>query len=132
MDMTNKGPLLDLFLDQLRYIRLVHHVQGRVRLKASWNGAGKWLAAGGTIPDAEEIKQLAYQIPGIKGCRVNLKALSIVIEYDESIWPYRLWHNLTRADQDPAVRETLRKELLTIWQMHGAQTHTAYPHSQTT
>ena len=111
--------LADLFLDQLCHVSLVHHVRGRARLKANWNSISSLLASG-RLPESGKLKSVLQQAPGIRAWRVNKKALSIVIEYDESIWPYRLWEELAGLANKPQMRSALHAELLAIWAAHSS------------
>ncbi len=116
---TEYAALADMFLDQLGHVSLAHHVKGRARLKVNWTGISALLAKG-LLPDSENLRRILGQAPGIRSWRVNPKALSVVIEYDEAIWPYRLWEELAGLAAKPQTRPALRRELLAIWAAHAA------------
>ncbi len=118
MEGNDASGLIDGFLDKLRCLSLAHHVKGRVRVKTSWSQISR-LMASDSLPSASDIEAFLLRMPGIKGCRVNRQALSMVIEYDESIWPYRLWEDLVALDTNPGARDALRDELLAIWTAHA-------------
>lgn len=118
MEGSTHDELIDLFLDRLRGLSLAHHVKGRVRVKVSWSQISRLMATD-SLPSAGDIEAFLIRMPGIKSCRVNRKALSMVIEYDESIWPYRLWEELAALDTNPGARGALRDELLAIWATHA-------------
>lgn len=117
MEGSGKGELVDMFLDRLRCLSLAHHVRGRVRIKVSWTQLSR-LMSSDSLPSASDIEAFLSRMPGIRGCRINRKALSMVIEYDESIWPYRLWEDLAALDSNPGSRGALREELLALWAAH--------------
>lgn len=121
MQGSGKGELVDMFLDRLRCLSLAHHVRGRIRIKVSWTQLSRLMSTD-SLPSASDIEAFLSRMPGIRGCRINRKALSMVIEYDESIWPYRLWEELAALDSNPGSRGALREELLALWAAHaGAQ-----------
>lgn len=118
---TEHAVLADMLLDQLAHVSLVHHVRGRARLKVNWSRISALLAKG-LVPDRDHLRRILEKAPGIRSWRINPKALSVVIEYDESIWPYRLWEDLAGLAACPQARPGLRLELLSIW---AAQTANA-------
>ncbi len=105
----NDEEIVDSFLDHIRYLAIAHHVNGRLRVKASWSGA-KQLAK----LNEEEIESLIARIPGILDYRVNKKALSIVINYDPEILAFSLWEEIGALGEYPLNREEVRAKLLTI------------------
>lgn len=109
MTQINMEEIVDTFLDHVRYLRIKHHVPGRIRVKANWNGARK--LANGERFDYEKIVAL---IPGIRDSRVNPKALSVVINYDPAVLPYELWEDIGRLGENPHKRDMVRQELLDI------------------
>jgi len=97
------------FLDHVRYLKVKHHVNGRIRVKASWNGAKKLVAM-----EEGELERIITSIPGIKEYRVNPKALSVIIEYDPDILPFLLWEEVGTLGEYPANRANVQTQLLDI------------------
>lgn len=101
--------IVDSFLDHVRHLKVAHHVNGRIRVKASWNGAKK-------LADVEEgeIEKVIANIPGIEEYRVNKKALSVIITYDPEVLPYGLWQEIGTLGVYPLNRNRVREQLLTV------------------
>ncbi len=101
--------IVDNFLDHVRYLKVKHHVNGRIRVKASWNGAQK-LA---TMKEGE-LEDIIASIPGIGEYRINSKALSVIIHYDPDVLPFSLWEDVGTLGEYPANQENVRTQLLDI------------------
>lgn len=101
--------LVGTFLDHIRYLKIVHHVNGRIRVKANWNTAKKLSNVG-----TDEIEQVMVRIPGIDRYRVNKKALSVIIEYNPSVLPFSLWEDVGNLSEYPLNRKEVEERLLTI------------------
>ncbi len=101
--------LIDGLLDHMLYLSIAHHVAGRIRVKANWNGAQKL----GTINEGQ-LTGIVASIPGILDYRVNKKALSLVIHYDADVLPPPLWEELASVGQYPGKRDQVRRQLLTL------------------
>lgn len=86
-------PDLTPFLHLRRYITIVHHVPGRIRLKLS-------LSAIAQLPkvDPTPFVDLVSRVKGVKETRVNKPALSVVVEYDSSSIPPSIWERLLTAE----------------------------------
>ncbi len=97
------------FLDHIRYLNIAHHVNGRIRVKASLSGARKLAEV-----EAGELERIISSIPGIEDYRVNKKALSVIINYNPQILPFSLWERVGQLKENPAGRESVESELLTI------------------
>lgn len=106
--MTNASYLAAI--DHVRYLKVKHHVSGRIRVKASWSGASK--LAG--VVEEGELESIIARIPGIVEYRVNKKALSVVIEYDPDVLPFSLWEEVGTLGEYPVNREIVRTQLLDI------------------
>jgi hypothetical protein len=95
------GDRVDLLLAMRRHLEIVHHIPGRLRVRA---GAGLMELAsrwrGRTIP----IDEAVGVIDGILAARVNPMAASAVIEYDPARVPPDAWHRLLESDEDEARR----------------------------
>ena len=101
--------LVDGLLDHMLYLSIAHHVPGRIRVKASWNGAQKLGAV-----NENELMNLIAGIPGIVEYRINKKALSVIIQYDTDILPPSLWEEVAAVGQYPGKRAEVRGELLAL------------------
>jgi hypothetical protein len=101
--------IVDTFLDHVRYLRIKHHVPGRIRVKATWNGAKKLVNSA----DAD-IEKILARIPGVSDYRVNPRALSVIISYDPNILPFQLWEEIGQLGEYPANRSKVREELLAL------------------
>lgn len=88
-------PDLTPFLHLRRYITIVHHVPGRIRLKLS-------LTALAHLPkvDPAPFVDLVARVKGVKETRVNKSALSVVVEYDPQAIPAPLWERLLKAEPE--------------------------------
>ncbi len=109
MNDLNMENIVDDFLDHVRYLRVKHHVPGRIRVKASLNGAKKLISVGGTV-----IEETISAIPGIEDYRINKKALSVVIDYNPEILPFELWEDIGKLGEQPLYREQIKNQLLDI------------------
>ena len=101
--------IVDNFLDHVRYLNVKHHVNGRIRVKASWSGAKKLATM-----EEGELERIIASIPGIGEYRVNPKALSVIIEYDPDVLPFALWEEVGTLGEYPANRENVRLQLLDV------------------
>jgi len=109
MQQLNKEKIVDTFLYHIRHLKIKHHVPGRIRVKATWNGARK-LANGENV----DIEKIIAWIPGIHDYRVNPKALAVIITYDPKILPFNLWEEIGRLGEYPQGRNKVREELLAL------------------
>lgn len=118
IEYTNEQ-ITDNFLDHIRYLKIAHHVAGRIRIKATLHGALKLTSMG---IDPEDIIKLTTKIPGINKYRLNKKALSIIIEYNSDILPFSLWEEIAALSKYPAHRPQVKSKMVDI--LKGYQ-HTA-------
>jgi hypothetical protein len=107
MPNPTREELIDGLLDHMLYLQIAHHVEGRIRIKASWNGAKILNQA-----RKGDIEAIIAAIPGIREYRINKKALSVVITYDSRIFPHALWEEVAALGQYPARRQAVRERLL--------------------
>lgn len=107
--MYTSEQLVDGLLDHVLYLKIVHHVRGRIRVKACWNGAQKL----GAVND-QELTGIIADIPGILEYRVNRKALSVIIHYDADLLPPSLWEETAEVGQYPGKRGQVREQLLAL------------------
>lgn len=71
------------------YFSIVHHTPGRLRVRV--NPKIKELSSELSI---EDIEQLSKKINGIKNIKINKIVASITIEYDNAIFPKKMWEDL--------------------------------------
>jgi len=109
MDEYSNEQIVDGFLDHLRYLNIAHHVNGRIRIKASLSGALKLASMG-----EGEIEKIITMIPGIKEFRLNKKALSVVITYDPEVLSFSLWEEIGALAAYPTNRDNVKTQLLDI------------------
>lgn len=88
---------LDKFLIIRRYLTIVHHVPGRIRLRL--NKAIK--KEMGTI-DKSLIDRVIKSIEGIKDVRINALAGSVVISYAANLLKPDWWETLVKANESVA------------------------------
>ncbi len=101
--------IVDQFLDNIRYLKIAHHVTGRIRVKATWSGAKKLASE-----DTDRLESIIARIPGITEYRVNKKALSVAITYDPGILPYELWEDVGKLGENPVNRDGVKIRLMEI------------------
>ena len=104
------------FLDHVRYFQVAHHIPGRIRIKAGWDGV-KELAQANV--SEREIDEIIQRIPGIIDYRANKKALTVIIHYDKKVIPFQLWENIGTLKQDPARYDKLKASLLNLLQLNN-------------
>ncbi len=100
---------VDAFLDNIRYLNIAHHVVGRIRVKANWNGARKL-----ANEDPDTLEEIIGRVPGVVDYRVNKKALSVIINYDPEIIPFQLWEDVGSLGENPLNRQSVKSRLLDI------------------
>jgi len=108
--MYTQEQLVDGLLDHMLYLSIAHHVTGRIRVKASWNGAQKLASL-----SEKNLTAIISAIPGIIEYRVNKKALSVIIQYDTDVLPPSLWEEVAEVGQYPGKRDQVRRQLLALW-----------------
>ena len=93
--MLNGEKLLELS----KYFTPVHHIKGRLRVRVSPS----------IVKEAEDIsvkdiETLPEKIDGLKSVRVNKLAATVIIEYDNSVFPYELWDDFLHGRDLEKVR----------------------------
>lgn len=90
-------PDLSPFLGLRRHVDVAHHVPGRIRLKLA-------IAALAELPGfaPEPFLALLQQLP-VRIARVNMAALSVVVEYDPAVIAPAEWTTLLRGDASDAL-----------------------------
>ena len=109
MKTNSNEKIVDTLLDYVRYLKIVHHVQGRIRIKAGWDGIRHLAGVNETVPE-----DVIDRVPGITGYRVNKKALSVIIAYDSAILPFELWEEVGALGQYPMKQEEVKGKLMTL------------------
>ncbi|NMG17674.1 HMA2 domain-containing protein [Aromatoleum bremense] len=96
--------------DQLQrftgYLRIAHHIPGRIRLKLEADLDSDRL---GAIGDAKRFGRALDSIPGVHSVKLNILARSCTIEYDTTTIPAAAWPDLLGG-----VRSTAAETLLDI------------------
>ncbi len=100
---------VETFLDSIKYFSIAHHLPGRIRIKASLLKAAQLRKV-----KSDDISEVADTLPGIHSCRVNMKGLSAVIEYDKNIIPPELWEEVANVEKFPATRAEVKEKLLAL------------------
>ena len=81
-----------------QHLNIVHHVPGRIRLRA-----GPVLYEHASTLNSNGLKSFLQSLNGIHDIRVNPNAASLIIQYDPTHFPPRLWETLvTGSDQEAA------------------------------
>lgn len=76
-----------------QHVDIVHHVPGRVRLRL-----GLPLLAGVEQIDLSVLQRFLAAVEGIHDVRINVAALSVVIQYDPTQMAPSLWQTLTEGE----------------------------------
>lgn len=93
------------------YVKIVHHIPGRVRLKFSISGLD-------TLQEAD-MENTVGSIPGILDIRVNPYAMSAVIEYEQEQLPYHLWVNVGQLRKNPELAGEITESLRILFGRAG-------------
>jgi hypothetical protein len=102
-EIRNKDVLIDRLIELAGQTQIVHHIQGRIRLKVKLSGL--FLAQD---LEAEDMKKYFM---GIVDVRTNAAARSIVISYDTGAIAPDLWDRLLNCNVDPSLRSSVKEEL---------------------
>lgn len=73
-------------------VLIAHHIPGRIRLKLDPAKLSK--AEASAVKGARDFRRLLDGIPGIHSIRLNLLALSCIVEYDTQVIPVEAWSDL--------------------------------------
>jgi hypothetical protein len=95
---------IEMLLAMRRHLHIVHHIPGRLRLRAS---AGLLDLARAWRGQTISLDEAIGVIDGIRSARVNPMAASAVIEYDPTRVAPDAWHRLLHGDETEAL-EILR------------------------
>lgn len=80
---------------------------GRIRLKISLSAL--------SLFDAPSISRSLHAIPGVVRQRINLRARSVVIEYDRKLLPYDLWELLGQIRCRPELTPVASELMQILW-----------------
>jgi len=84
----------------LRCLQIAHQIPGRVRFRINFGYAGgKQIDRQG----AQDFQHLLDSIPGVKSIRLNILALSCIVEYDSTVIPDGAWADLLMGADTPAA-----------------------------
>ncbi|MDV7212058.1 HMA2 domain-containing protein [Azotobacter beijerinckii] len=102
-------PAFDELRDSLVYIRVVHHIQGRIRLKL----VAGYESLAGQGRQARQFQSILDRTPGVHGVRVNLLARSCTVEYDPQVIPVEAWDDFLTGVESPAaaILEQILREI---------------------
>ncbi len=92
--------MIEELLAVKKYISVVHHVDGRIRLKVD-PGILK-------DPVSKRLEEISGNIPGVLDKRVNMLARSVVLRYDPAVIPPADMEALLGGDDEMSLR-MLRK-----------------------
>jgi len=85
-----------------QYVRIVHHIPGRLRVRLTNGG----IAAARKF-DLTRFRHLLEKVPAVRDLQVSAASLSVVIHYDKSAIAPALWEDLiegTAPDAQSAIR----------------------------
>lgn len=82
------------------YLRIAHHIPGRIRLKLEVDLDPGQLDA---IADAKRFGRALDNIPGIHSVKLNVLARSCTVEYDTKAIPAGAWADLLNGVRSPAA-----------------------------
>lgn len=88
-----------------RYLRVAHHIPGRIRLKLDMDLDKAQLQA---ISDARRFGRALDDVPGIRSVKINLLARSCTLEYDRKVIPADAWPDFLEGVRSPAAETLLR------------------------
>lgn len=98
--MVTKDDLLRL----AKYVSIVHHSKGRIRLRVSLS-----IKKEADNFDVDRLQQsFSKDIEGIKSVKINKLIGSITICYDEDIFPYSTWEELIAGDVSDELMQKIQ------------------------
>ncbi|XOB63014.1 HMA2 domain-containing protein [Campylobacterota bacterium DY0563] len=95
---------VDKLIEIGSYLTLIHHIKGRIRVRVS----PKIKEQSGNI-SLEDIEDIPNKINGIKKIKINKVIGSITIEYDNSIFPDKLWKDMINQENLEEIAKILNK-----------------------
>ncbi len=95
----------EYFQSFTRYLRVAHHIPGRIRLKLEIDLDAAQLDA---IAGAKRFGKAIDRVPGIRSVKVNLLARSCTLEYDSTMIPAAAWPDFLGGVRSPAAETLLQ------------------------
>lgn len=80
-----------------KYITMVHHIKGRMRLKINPSIVKD--------PVNKKLKEISCELPGVINTRINMMARSVVLQYDPDIISSQELETLVTTKDDSVVEE---------------------------
>ena len=99
--------LINMVIRLAPHVEICHHIPGRIRLKISLSAL--------SLFDAPSISRSLHAIPGVVRQRINLRARSVVIEYDRKLLPYDLWELLGQIRCRPELTPVASELMQILW-----------------
>lgn len=90
-----------------RYLRVAHHIPGRIRLKLDVD-PDLDQARLEAVADARRFGRVLDDVPGIRSVKINLLARSCTLEYDRHVIPAAAWPDFLEGVRSPAAETLLR------------------------
>lgn len=92
------------FLPLRRFVTIVHHVPGRIRLRLDRRALTASLKGGAADSlSVAEIQQRLEALPGLKNLRISKPTLSAVLEYDCTLLPAERLEHVLQAPEEAAL-----------------------------
>ena len=90
---------IEALLDLRGHLKIVHHVPGRVRLRA-----GPALYEQASTLNGRDLQAVLESVGGIRDIRINPAAASLIIQYDPDIFAPDLWEKLIAGSDEEAAQ----------------------------
>ena len=90
---------IDMLLELRQHLNIVHHVPGRLRLRA-----GSALYGYASALNGNGLLTLLESLEGIHDIRVNPAVASLIIQYDPTHFPPELWETLLMGNDQQAAQ----------------------------
>jgi hypothetical protein len=98
--------IIELILDYGPHIRVTHHVPGEIKLNVMLSILG--------VKNGTDLRALVNAIPAVLKTRHSLLQRSIIIQYDEELFPYELWGDLLQLKEKPELKSQVSNRLQEI------------------
>lgn len=86
------------FLPLRGFLKIVHHVPGRMRLRLDKRA----LVSSPAVP-VGELQQALEELPGVRSLRISRATLSAILEYDRLLLPADKLEQLIQASEEHAL-----------------------------
>ena len=96
--------LPDLILKIASYFTLIHHTQGRLRIRVSSK-----IKDEAQNLNLDKIDETIKRIDGIKSVKFNRLIGSVTIEYDHKIFPKEIWDDLLAGRNLDKISQTINE-----------------------